>query len=427
MLFSEAKTRAVSAASSSSELKIVTGSDLSTLDPDKSTSATDLAIVKNITDSLVRTEKTPQAKVGPRLALSWKPIEPTRWRFELRQGVKFHNGDDFDAESAKWAIDYQLKNSLNAPVLSADHTEVVSKYTLDIITKFPDGLFPLELNYTPEMLNRQWMTSAGYSPAAQVGTGPGKFAEWSRGDHLTLDANEHFWGRKLSFSRVVYRPVPEAVTRANAAIAGEADIVTNILPQDMERVKAGKGVRIERINSTRCATIRIADQVAPFDNKLVRQALNYAVNVPAIVKDVFKGIGAPLQGQFQGAFAANWQPDVKAYPHDPDKAKHLLAQAGYASGFQTQIGTSRGKDANDYEFVTAVAGQLKDVGIDAEVVVHEAADYLTMYSGKKRSEPLFYWSSGNLLPDAQNAFRDLTLTGDAIFNVHAPELNLDNA
>lgn len=416
-------SKAASSGGSRPNLTIILGDDIDTLDPNKTTSAAGLALAKNMVDSLMRIDKAKFPRVGSRIATSWQNIDPTRWRLKLRNDVKFTNGDKLDAEAAKWAIDYAVKHDLNAVIYAAvQGAEVVDSHTIDLRTSFPTGLLPLQLSAGPELLNQRFMTGSDYSPNRQLGTGPAKFVEWVRGDHLLVQPNDNFWGGKPSWGSVRYRPVSQAATRANAAISGEADIVVNILPQDLKRVKAAKGIRAVTKDSTRCAHIRIQDDVKPFDNKLVRQALNYAVDVPSIVRDVLLGLGTPMQGQMQGKFAANWQSDIHSYPYDPDKAKSLLAQAGYPHGFQTTLGTSRGHDQNDYEFSQAIAGQLQKVGVNVELVTHEAGEYIAMYSGLKPADPLFYWSSGNIIPAAENAFRDLMLIKGASFNIHTPEL-----
>jgi peptide/nickel transport system substrate-binding protein len=416
-------TKTTSSSKSRPDLTIILGDDIDTLDPYKTTSAAGIALAKNIVDNLLRIDKSNYPQVGPRIATSWQNLEPTRWRLKLRQGVKFTNGDPLDAEAAKWAVDNAIKNDLNAVIYKAVvGAEVVDAHTIDLRTSAPTGLLPLQLCAGPELLSKRFVTGPDYNPGKQLGSGPAKFVEWVRGDHLTMHPNDDFYGGRQSWGSVRYRPVSQAATRANAAISGEADIVVNILPQDLKRLKAARGVRAVTKDSTRCAHIRIQDDVKPFDNKLVRQALNYAVDVPGIVRDVLLGLGTPMQGQMQAKFAANWQADVRGYPHDPDKARSLLAQAGYPRGFHTTLGTSRGHDQNDYEFSQAIAGQLQKVGIDVELVTHEAGEYIAMYSGQKPADPLFYWSSGNIIPAAENVFRDLMLIKGASFNIHTPEL-----
>ena len=391
-----------------SEINIVSGAEISTLDPTQTNDMEAVSVISGITNKLVRMSSTTYGQVDPLLATSWEAIEPTRWRFALRDDVKFHNGAQFNAETAKWSIENYAANAVFKIVIEpVDHVEIVDTYTIDIVTKYPTGLIPLMLNAGAEQLEPNWMTSSDYSPEKLVGTGPAKFVEWVKGQHILLEANDEYWGGRLSYDRARHRAIPESATRANAAIAGEGHIFRNIPPRDVERVRSADGMDVRVQASNRVVSIRIRDDIAPFDNPLVRQALNYAVDVPAIVDNVLLGYGEPVRGQIQGPVARNWQEDVQPYPHDPEKAKSLLAEAGVPNGITTKIGSPRGRDQGDYEFVQALAGQLQEVGIEAEVILHEAGDYQAIYSGQEEAEPLFYYSSGNIIPDAENAFRDL--------------------
>lgn len=391
-----------------SEVRIVTGVEPSTMDPGLTNAMEDVSLISGITNKLVRMSSTTYGQVDPLLATSWEAVEPTRWRFELRDDVTFHNGNQFNAETAKWSIENYAENAVFAIVIEpVDHVEVVDDFTIDVHTKFPTGLLPLMFNAGAEQLDPAWMTSSDYSPERLVGTGPARFVEWAKGQHILLEAYEDYWGGRLTFDRARVQAIPEAATRANAAIAGEADIIRDILGQDVPRLEEASGMRVAIQESNRVVSIRIRDDIAPFDNPLVREALNYAANVPAIVENVLQGFGEPVRGQIQGPNARHWQEDVEPFPYDPDRARALLAEAGLSGGFTTQIGTSRGRDQGDYEFVQALAGQLQQVGIEAEVILHESGEYQAIYSGQEDAEPLFYYSSGNIIPDAENAFRDL--------------------
>jgi peptide/nickel transport system substrate-binding protein len=404
-------------------VNIVRASDLTTLDIRKAGSAVDLAIIRNIADPLIRATHSSESDLGPWLATSWKAVSPTHWRFKLRKGVTFTDGTPFNAETVKWTIDNLAneKTNVNAIVMHAvKGAKVVDAYTVDVITRYPSGAVPGQLQTVANMLDPTWEKSKKRSPDKLVGTGAGVLDHWSKGQEIVLKANPNYWKGKLSYDRAVIRPVTDAQTRANTAAAGQADIITNILPQDVPRLSSVTGMHIERKISTRVAQIRIQDNVAPFDNKLVRQALNYAVDVPSIVTNVFKGFGKPLNAQAIGSFANGWQKDIKPYPHDPAKAKSLLTQAGFPSGFSTKIGTPQGKDTGDYEFVQALAGQLKEVGINAEVVLHEIGEWASMYSGLQPADPLFYYSSGNFIPTVENSLVDYLTP--ASFQVHDANL-----
>lgn len=402
------------------DLTVITGSEISTLDTIKTNALEDIVLIEALTDKLCRMSATNYGQLEPMLATSWTTVNPTKWRFKLRQDVKFHNGHEFTAETAKFSIEkYAADGVFKALVAAIDHAEVVDKYTVDIVTKVPTGLVPMMMNAGVHQHDPAWYTSSDYSGDRLIGTGPAKFVEWVKGQRVVMEANPNWWAGKISWDRITWRPISEGATRANAAIAGEADIVRNILGQDVDRVKARQGVRIETVGSNRVATLRYRDDLAPFDNKLVRQALNYGVDMNDIVTNVLKGYGKPTGAQVQGPQVAHYQKDVQGYPYDVDKAKSLLAQAGFPRGFTTKIGTPRGRDQGDFEFVQAVAGQLKKIGVEAEVVLFEAGEYQTIYAGQKEATPIFYYSSGNIIPDAENAVRDFL--AERSYKVRSPE------
>ncbi|MBI4580570.1 MAG: hypothetical protein HY718_12760 [Planctomycetes bacterium] len=403
-------------------VNVIIGAEISGFDPAKTLQLEDFSAINAMVDKLARMSATNSGQLEPRLATSWQAVEPTRWRFKLREGVKFHNGSAFDAETAKWSIERYAKEALPAlrRRMPVERVDVVDKHTIDVITAVPTGLVPLYMNGGADQLDPKWTAGPEYSTEKAMGTGPTRFVEWVKGQRLVLEANPDFWGGKQPYDRIVIRAVSDNSTRANAAIAGEGDIVRNILPQDVARVSQRQGVSVKTVASNRVVSIRFRDDEKPFDNKLVRQALNYAVNVGEIIKSVLGGYGVPVQGWTQGPSVQGFQKDITGYPFDPEKAKSLLAQAGFPKGFTTKIGTSRGLNQGDFEFVQALAGQLRQVGIEAEVVLHESGAYSAIINGEKPSEPLVYWSSGNIIPDVENGFRDLIT--ERSFMVRAPEL-----
>ncbi len=409
-------------AAKSKELRIMTDSDLTSLDPDKTVSAIDIGVIDNIAPGLVLESPGPGKPVQPWLASSWKLVNDNRWRFKLREGVTYTNGDPFDGEAVKWAVEHQVHNSLLSTTFATiTHVDVVDAHTIDIVTNRPTGDLPYQLS-SVAMINKRWMTGSEYSPNKQLGTGPGVLKEWVKGDHLTLEAYPKFWGRKLDFEQITYRPVSDPNTRANAAVAREADLVLNIAPQDAAKIKSASGMRLLAVPSTRCAHIRITDNVKPLNDKRVRQALNYAVDVPTILKSVLLGYAKPLGAQMQGSFARNWQSDIKPYPHDPERAKALLREAGYPNGFEIKLGTSNGEYEGDYQFVQALAGQLAGAGIKADIVVREHGEYEAMVNGSQAADPLIYWSSGNIIPTTENTLRDLMYIKGTSFQVRSSYL-----
>lgn len=390
-------------------LTIVQGADTDSIDPTKETQLHSENVIATMCEKLLRPSKTDPGKFEPLLATKWEPVGNDKWRLSLRQGVKFHNGADFNAKTAKWSLDHYLAEALSRTMVRGiSRVDVVDDYTIDIFTTSPNGLIPSYLAGMPCMLEPGWMTSANYSPDKIIGTGPYKFVEWKKGQYVTVEAFDGYWGgRPKVFETVRWRPIAEGSTRVAALLAGEVDIVRQITPQDVPRIEQRRGVKAVTSPSSRTLMIRIRNDIPPFDDPRVRLALNLAVNVEAIIKAIMKGYAVPLQAQTIMRGVTGWDPDVKAIPYDRERAKALLSEAGVKPGFQVKLDTTKGRWGNDLEVCTAVAGELRKVGIEVEVVVNEAGTFNEKHTGVKEFAPLFVRSSGNAIPDIENGLNDM--------------------
>ncbi len=390
-------------------LTIVQGADTDAIDPTRQTQLHSENVISTMCEKLLRASKAAPGTFEPLLATKWEPVGGDKWRITLRQGVKFHNGADFNAEAAKWSLDHYLAEALSKTMFrGVSRVEIVDDHTLDIFTASPNGLIPSYLAGLPSMLEPGWMTSADYSPDKIVGTGPYKFVAWEKGQHVTVEAFDGYWGgRPEVFQTIQWRPIAEGSTRVAALLAGEVDIVRQITPQDVPRIEERPGVRAVTSPSSRTMMIRIRNDIPPFDDPRVRLALNLAVNVEAIIKAIMKGYAVPLQAQTVMQGVAGWDPDVKALPYDPERAKALLSEAGVKPGFQVKLDATKGRWGNDLEVCSAVAGELRKVGIEVEVVVNESGTFNEKHTGVKEFAPLFIRSSGNLIPDIENGLNDM--------------------
>jgi glutathione transport system substrate-binding protein len=202
-----------------------------------------------------------------------------------------------------------------------------------------------------------------------VGTGPYKFVEWVRGDHIGLEAFQGYWSKEIgpAVSKLTIKGIPEPSSLAIAAQSGDAQFAGPLNPPQAQQLKSAQGVVVQENDSISVFWITMNNSKKPFDDKRVRQALNYAVNKDQVLKaaDLGKGwiMDAPLAPGVYGYHG------VRSYPYDPQKAKDLLAQAGQGGGFKTVLWTS----AASKDRAVAVQGQLKQVGVDAEVVQMESA------------------------------------------------------
>src|SRR5262245_47674311 len=205
------------------ELVTAQGGDISKFDPHFSTSSNDIRVSFNLFDNL--TSRHPDGKLYPGLATEWKLEGQTTWRFKLRPGVKFHNGDPFTSADAKWSLertyDPNVKTMVATVFTTVDHIEAPDPATLVVSTKKPDPLLPARLAfYGGQIVPRKYVESVGNDAfnAKPVGTGPVKFVSWVKDDKLVLDANADYWGGKPDFDRMLVRSIPETSPRVAALL-----------------------------------------------------------------------------------------------------------------------------------------------------------------------------------------------------------------
>lgn len=374
-------------------------------------------VVDNIFDTLVTRDKN--EKLKPSLATSWKQIKPKVWRFKLRKGVTFTNGEKFTANSVKFSIDRVLDPKNNAPTASYISTiksvKVVNAHTVDVITKQPDPLIPTRFNrYPTEIVPEKYVKKVGEKAFSKhpVGTGAYQFVSWKKGQSVTLKANKDYWDGEPTIKKVVFKAIPQASTRIDALNNGEADIVTGVSPEDRATVKKSSTARLSTVKrGGNIVYIGLKTNVKPFNNRLVRQALNYAINKQAIVKYVLKD-SAVATNSLIGPKDTGYAGEPSGYAYNPTKAKQLLKAAGYPNGFTANLDTVNWYIDNT-AVAQAVAAQLKKVGITLKVKNVESSVYrASVPAGKQAAMYVLGWSSTNTL-DADAAMYAVLHSGES--------------
>ncbi|HBY92500.1 MAG: ABC transporter substrate-binding protein [Ardenticatenaceae bacterium] len=363
-------------------------SDVTSLDP-----AHALANFKNLAitlyDRLVDVSGV-STEVKPSLATSWT-ISPDakEYTFQLRKDVKFHDGTPFNAQAVKYTWDRMLDEKHPAhrppyPYLgffysSLAEVQVVDDYTVKFLLKQPDAVFLSQLT---------WLPASPVSPAAlekygekfdenPVGTGPFRFVSWAKDQQLVVERNPDYWAGPPKLERVVIKPVPDEATRVIQLQKGDVDIVTDVSPEFIPFIEADQNLQVQAHPGLHTWWIAINMEEEPFKDKRVRQALNYAVDKEAIIRDVLHGAADPSTGfVWPGTWA--YEPNVQVYKHDPDKAKQLLADAGYAEGLSTRFVSpvSGSMMVSPRELATVVQANLREVGVQASIDTIEWTSYL---------------------------------------------------
>ena len=369
-----------------------------TLDPHRVLGRQSEAFLANVFDGL--TSRTPDGAIQPGLATAWEQIEPTVWRFELREGVTFHNGEPFDAASVKFTLDRAGDPDQPATTWSQLNTiasvAIVDDFTVDITTSTPDLLLPSRVGdlfggMLPPVYTQEVGEDFGNAP---IGTGPFIFEAWVKNEQMVLRANSDYWRGAPSVSEVVIRPIAEDASRVAALVAGEVDAIEGLPHVMVDLVDRLPDVGVERTAASRVFYIAIDPTAGPLADVRVRQALNYAIDREAIIEQLFRGYGRP-SATIISAQAFGFDPSVEPYPYDPEKARELLAEAGYADGMSLEFDYFTGSIADHYTLSQAVAGYWSDLGVDLRENVYEIAVFQDKRS-PGNAAPLYVYSLGDV-------------------------------
>ncbi|MBN1318404.1 MAG: hypothetical protein JXA42_23190 [Anaerolineales bacterium] len=374
----------------SGQLIISEPADINTLDPKFLKGRETQNVMRLMFDSLFHRDNNMQ--VIPWLATSVENPDELTWRFHLREGVKFHNGNDFTASDVKFTIGRLVEDdSVWSTRKFIDRVEVVDDYTVDIITKEPYAALMTRVVLW-HMTDEESFNEGGADGFASnpVGTGPFKFVEWAKDERVVLEANPDYWGGEPKVQTVIFIPIPESATRIAALEAGDVDIISSVPPEYIDQTQ--EGVDVVTIPGTRAFFLAMNVNVPPFDNVLVRQAMNYAVDVDSIIENVLNGLARRIDNPLlPEAFGYAATP---VYNYDPEKALSLLAEAGFPDGFEMELDTT----PDLKEIAEALAGQLSAVGITASVNVLENAALTAKYEPGFCQTTLKSW--GNSEADA---------------------------
>jgi len=371
------------------ELKIGLKTEPTSLDPQYQDLKANNQIAAHLFDPLVA--KDARQSPIPALATSWKALGDTVWEFKLRPGVKFHDGSDFTAEDVVFTFERAAKVP-NSPspftMVTRQMTklEIVDPLTLRIHTAAPAPLLPRDLAGLPILSHT---AASGDAPEGRttaeldrgeglVGTGPFRFVAWQRGAELVLARNDAYWGTRPAWTKVVFRPFPNATNRVAALLAGDVDLIENPPAADLPRLRKDPKVALAEAVSSRVVYVAL-DQFAeptpgvpntdgknPLKDKRVRQALSQAIDRKGIVDRILEGFALPA-GDFLPWPAFGTAKATQPDRFDPASARRLLAEAGYPNGFSITLGTPNGRYIGDLKVAQAVAAMWSRVGVKTEV------------------------------------------------------------
>lgn len=362
------------------------------LDLMRSSIQTTMSVCYNLHDTLFTSEE--DASVTPALAEKWEKVDDVTWKIFLRKGATFHNGEPVNAEAVKFSFERSMNPAIDCPhkgkLSPFKELKVIDDYTFTISTAEPyaPGLYILGyyLPIVPPGYVKQ-VGDAEYN-IKPVGCGPYKLVKWVKGEEIVMEAYDKYYGAKPAYKKLIIKSIPEEAARVAALTTGEADVVGAIPMHQRKKVlESKKAYLTPQMGSMIYLGLNTYD--GPFKDIRVRHAVNHALNRELINKALFGGEAIMCTGAISPrTFGAD--PNLKPYAYDPEKAKKLLADAGYPQGFEARLsyGTYM---AQIQEQAEAIAADLAKVGIKIKLEPLERAVMWENYKGKKFQMYLYFW------------------------------------
>lgn len=396
------------------------------LDPTAGAAAAiDEILYANVFEGLTRIG--PSGEVLPALAESWTISDDGKvYTFKLHKGVKFHDGSDFDAEDVKFSLDRaRAPDSVNAQkglFAAIDTVEVIDPETVQVTLKHPQGAFLYNMGWGDAVIVAP--ESADRNKEKPIGTGPFRFDHWAKGSAVTLVKSDNYWGDPVALDKVEFRFIPDAAAAVPAVLSGDVQAFPFFPADAVSQVEGNPQLKVV-IGSTEGETIlAMNNKKPPLDNLKVRQAISYALDREAIIDGASGGLGQPI-GSHVSPSSKAYVDLTGRYPHDAAKARKLLKEAGFENGFKTTLKLPPPAYARDGGQI--IASQLRNVGIQADIIPVEWAQWLDQVFTKKDydltivshtepndidiySRPDYYFNYQN--PEFNKVIEELNLTSD---------------
>jgi peptide/nickel transport system substrate-binding protein len=329
----------------------------------------------------------------------------------LRKKVRFHGGSPLTSKDVLFSIDRMIndRKSLQASNFAeVTGIEAPDDYTVTITTKQPNAVLLERLNNRFIVSHSATEKNGNQLDNYKIGTGPYKLVSWQRAGNLVLTRNDDYWRAKPEIKEVLFKTVKEEAARVAGLLAGQADAISNLPIEEIERVEKNPRTRVERVQGYRMYFLAMNVTHKPFDNRLVRQAFNYSVDPTAILKHIFEGNGYVLNGPLSSNMIG-YDPAIKRYPYDPKKARDLLAKAGYPSGLEVKLYLAPDRHLKGKEVCQVIARQLSESGIKADLVPQEYPIYWGKDGVNGGKLPFYY--AGRSAYDADTFYDQYFHTG----------------
>jgi peptide/nickel transport system substrate-binding protein len=423
---------ALAAPAHAQTLRWAAQNDILTLDPHSQNHATTSTILLHAYEGLVRYSATYQ--VEPALATKWTYTSPTQLRFELRKGVKFHDGTPFTADDVVFSFNRirQPQGTMQIFVTGVNEIRKVDDHTIDMILSAPNPTLLRNL-IDFRIMSRAWSEKnnttrvqdykakeENFASRNAMGTGPFRILSWQPEQRVMMARHEAWWDKTPSnVKQVVYTPIKAEATRVAALLAGDVDLLTDVPVQDLERLGKEKGLKV--VNGPEVRTIFLAPDMGspelkhssvkgknPFADKRVRQALSLAIDREALKRSIMRGMSVPA-ALIVAPGVNGWSPQLDAVAKpDINRAKALLKDAGYADGFEVRLNCPNNRYVNDEKICQAVVAMWAKVGVKAQLASENMATFIQKVQNFDTSVYLLGWGVANY--DAQYSLQSLVRT-----------------
>jgi peptide/nickel transport system substrate-binding protein len=361
-------------------------------DPISTTATSDYTYLRFVYDTLVSTDS---GKPEPWAAKSWEAIDASHWRFKLRPGMKFTNGEPFDAKAVKFTFQRALDNKKTpwrVRIKDVKSMEIVDDLTIDFFLSAPVGNFPTRTSVVWIVPPKYTQDNPDALVTKPIGSGPFTVTSFTPSQSVVLAPNSSHWGTVPTLKKVELKSIPEESTRTSSLLAGDVDVAYRVLPDFVKQLEGG-GKKVISVPSGQSANIFFqTSKGGPIADVRVRQAIDYAIDKKALFKSITQDYGRFLDGQMVGPNSVGRSSKIKARPYDPAKAKQLLADAGYSAGAVTvAFDYSQGRYYRDKEMAQAISAYLDAVGIKVKQNPMESGAWLNrLYTGTWG--PINYWA-----------------------------------
>jgi len=378
------------------DLVIATDAPPLSMNPQAHSSDANYSYMSNFFDALLQRK---DGKLSPALATEWERKDDLTWIFKLRKGVKFHNGNDFNADDVVFTFT-RMKDSKYSKLLNFGNSiatmETPDAYTVIFKTVKPIPWFAetMHMNFIVDKESSMKRDDGDYN-TRPIGTGSYIFDEWVKGSYIRMHANADYWEGAPKYKTVEMRPIVEEATRFAALAGKQVDMVNGVPLTLADRISKMPAVEVITRPARRCIFLSMGNKPGtPFADKRVRQAIAHAINEDEIVEKVMHG-QATKAHQVPDAPTVGYDASIKRLEYDPAKAKKLLAEAGYADGFEITISGPNDRYINDEKICEAVAKYLAKVGLKVKLDVKPKSIFFTEVTSQKLSFYLIGWFDGS--------------------------------